>query len=460
MPPNYEFRNWNLSGAKATEKISQDSVLIYGNMGIWLTDSAFSSFKDFNNGIPKGIDNRKTCVVRFLEKRHALFAGTLFGFYRYRFDRNIWEKIALPVPEKRVVDLLYKDDTLWVLTRSHLLYSTDFSVYRIKRLPPPEGYDNKIGLFKTLWVIHSGEIYGNTGKVVVDAIALILIFLSITGIVVFFQKKRLKKNNLPKQRLLRLKKSFVWNLKWHNKIGWTTALLLFITVSTGIFLRPPFLIPIANAKVAKIPFTELDTDNPWFDNLRKIYYDKLSGRFYLFTPDAMYYSDDFLASPLKKVDNPPPFSVMGVTYFDRFDSRSFLIGSFEGLFLWYPSTGYVYDYIDKQEYHPPVSKSRPIGKYLVAGYTRDYDGGELVFEYNHGAMNLSGKSLPPMPDKVKQAYKASLWFYALEIHTGRIFQFILGDFYILIVPLVGLSAIYIIISGVIIWFSLYKKRPL
>ncbi len=41
----------------------------------------------------------------------------------------------------------------------------------------------------------------------------------------------------------------------------------------------------------------------------------------------------------------------------------------------------------------------------------------------------------------------SLWNLSLEIHTGRFFQFLLGDFYILIVPLVGLAAIMVIISG-------------
>ncbi len=461
MPSNYEFKNWNLSGVKTTEKISNDSILIYGNVGIWLTDSSFSFFRELNEGIPSGIDNRKTCVVRYLKDRHQLFAGTLFGFYRFDFDKGMWHKVSLPVHEKRVVDLTYKDDTLFVLTRSHLLFSTDMESFKVKNIPPPEGYDNKIGLFKTLWVIHSGEIYGNAGKIIVDIIALIFIFLTITGILVFFKKRRLQRNNLNKTRLQKLKNSFVWNLKWHNKIGWMTAVLLLITASTGIFLRPPFLIPIANAKVSKIPFTELDTDNPWFDNLRKIYYDKQTGNFIIFTPDNVYFSKDNFKSPLKEFYYKPPFSVMGITYFERYDSASFLVGSFEGLYLWNPSNGFVYDYIDKKPYVPPKSKSRPIGKYLVAGFTKDFSGGETVFEYNNGAFTISGnKSFPELPENVKKAYRASLWFYALEVHTGRIFQFILGDFYILIVPLVGLSAIYIIISGVWIWFFLYRKRPL
>ncbi len=461
MPSNYSFKNWNLAGVKAVEKVSKDTLLIYGNIGIWLTDSDFSSFKSFNAGLPEGIDNRKVCVVRYVPEKHMLFAGTLFGFYEYNFKQDKWNRLNLPVHEKRVVDVIYHNDTLFALTRSHLLYSLNFKDFKVFKLPPPENYDNKIGLFKTLWVIHSGEIYGSVGKIIVDIIALIFIFLTITGIIVFFKKRRLAKNGLPKERLLKVKKSFVWNLKWHNKIGWMTFILLLVTASTGIFLRPPFLIAIANARVGKLPYTELDTDNPWFDSLRKIYFDKETGRYYLFGPDKIYYSDDNFRSPLKPVTQMPPLSVMGVTYFDRKDSANFLIGSFEGLYLWNPQSGKVYDYIDKKPYVKPKNKTRPIGKYLVAGFTDLYPGGEIVFEYNNGAFDINKKvKFPPIPDEIKNAYRASLWFYALEVHTGRIFQFMLGDFYILIVPLVGLSAIYILISGFIIWYKLYRKRPL
>ena len=461
MPSNYSFKNWNLAGVKAVEKISNDSLLIYGNIGIWLTDSNFTRFTDFNQGIPSGIDNRKTCVVRFVPEKHKLFAGTLFGFYQYDFNNAKWQKVDLPVHEKRVVDVIFNNDTLFVLTRSHLLFSTNFSQYKVFNLPPPENYDNKIGLFKTLWVIHSGEIYGSVGKIIVDVIALIFIFLTITGIIVFFKKRRLTKNRLLKEKLSKVKKSFVWNLKWHNKIGWMTFVLLLVTASTGIFLRPPFLIAIANARVGKIPHTELDTDNAWFDNLRKIYYDKEKHRYFVFTPYMIYYSDDNLRTPLKPVKYMPPMSVMGVTYFDKRADNIYLIGSFEGLYLWDAETGQVFDYIEKKPYVEPQNKTRPIGNYLVTGFTNLYPGGEIVFEYNYGAFDINNRVIfPKVPDKIKRAYKASLWFYALEIHTGRFFQFLLGDFYILIVPLVGLSAIYILISGFIIWYKLYRKRPL
>ena len=461
LPKNYEFKNWNLSGFKTTEKISNDSILLYGNAGIWLTDRNLTYFKDFNSGFQQGIDNNKICVVKYIKKYKKLFSGTLFGFYQYNFRKKTWEEIELPVKEKRVVDIFFLNDTLYVMTRSHLLFSTNFKEFKKINLPPPENYDNKVGLFKTLWVIHSGEIYGKIGKIIVDVIGFILIFLTISGTIIFFNKNKLKNKNIKKQKKQKLKKSILWNLKWHNKIGWTTSILLFITVSTGIFLRPPFLIPIANKKVNKIPFTELDNNNPWFDNLRRIYYDKQTNKFILFTSENVYYNENLFKTNFKEFKNKPIFSVMGVTYFDRYDSLNFIIGSFEGLYLWNPTNGLIFDHIDKKKYIPPKNKSRPIGKYLVSGYTKDLLGEEFVFEYNKGVFSITGnKTFPKLPQEIKNFYRASLWFYALEIHTGRIFQFILGDFYILIVPLVGLSALFLIISGVWIWFSVYRKRSI
>ena len=219
----------------------------------------------------RGIDNRK--ISKIIKTGDGkLFAGTFFGLYFYDGDK--WNKTELPIHEKRITDLFVKGDSLLVLTRSHLLYTTNYRDFHQLDIPPPINYDNKVGLFKTLWVIHSGEIYGETGKIIVDFFALILVFLTITGLIYFINRIVLKRVN--KKKKSQASKANRWLLKWHNKIGWITLVFLILTSSTGIFLRPPFLIPIATSKVGKIPYSKLDSDNPWFDKLRTIYYDNTS----------------------------------------------------------------------------------------------------------------------------------------------------------------------------------------
>jgi hypothetical protein len=457
LPKQYRYQNWNNAAVKSTLKIAPDSILVYGNIGIWLTDSSFSDFTYFSLGIPKGIDNRK--IFQMIKTTgNSLIAGTLSGLYTFNYQQNKWVSVILPVKEKNIADIIQKQDTIFVLTRSSLLKTTDLIHFSDSQLPPPENYDNKTGLFKTLWVIHSGEIYGTAGKIIVDFAGLIFAFLTITGFIVFVNRIVLKKNKKPYEIKVKLKSSNRWNIKWHNKFGWIALAILILNSTTGIFLRPPLLAFIGNSRVGKIPFTELATPNPWFDQLRRIFYDKEIDRFIVVTMDGFYYSDDNFKTELKQFRFQPPASIMGVTVFEKIDSYKYLVGSFEGLFEWNSQSGEIFDYIKKQQYSPPSRNNRPTGDFLVSGLTRDYKSQEYFFDYDKGATNINGvEKFAVLPPNVIRDTPISLWNVALEIHTGRIYQSIIGDFYVLIVPLTGLIVLFILISGFIVWLKTRKK---
>jgi hypothetical protein len=225
-----------------------------------------------------------------------------------------------------------------------------------------------------------------------------------------------------------------------------------------MFLRPPLLAFIGNSRVGKIPYTELATPNPWFDQLRRIYYDNEINRFIVITMDGFYYSEDNLKTELKQFKFQPPASIMGVTVFEKIDTYKYLVGSFEGLFTWNSQTGEVFDYIKKQLYTAPSNRGRPIGEFLVSGFTRDLNHTEFYFDYDRGAVNINGSQrFATIPEKVIRHTPMSLWNVALEIHTGRIYQSIIGDFYVLVVPLTGLIVLFILISGFIVWLKIRKK---
>ncbi len=460
LPKEYRYRNWNNAAVKATLKISADSIFIYGNIGIWLTDSSFSEFKNFNTGFPKGIDNRKIFQV-LRTTGNKLLAGTLSGLFRYDYNENKWNSIPLPVKEKNIVDIIQKQDTILILTRSGILKSTNLSNFTVSQLPPSENYDNKSGLFKTLWVIHSGEIYGIAGKLIVDFAGLVFAFLTITGFVIFVNRVILKKNIKTAEVKAKIKNSNRWNIKWHNKIGWITLAILLLNTTTGMFLRPPLLAFIGDSRVGKIPYTELATPNPWFDQLRRIYYDKEINRIIVITMDGFYYSDDNFRTELKQFRYQPPASIMGVNVFEKMGPYKYLVGSFEGLFTWNSKTGEVFDYIKKQPYAAPAANSRPIGDFLVSGYTHDYQNQEYFFDYNNGAVSInSPERFAGLPDNIIDAAPISLWNVALEIHTGRIYQSITGDFYVLIVPLTGIFVMFILISGFLLWLKTRKRETI
>ena len=42
MPPGYQYNNWNLSGLRSSLQIGEDSLLVYGNIGIWMGTKGLS----------------------------------------------------------------------------------------------------------------------------------------------------------------------------------------------------------------------------------------------------------------------------------------------------------------------------------------------------------------------------------------------------------------------------------
>lgn len=458
LPPVYRYNNWNLAAVKGMVRSGGDSIILYGNIGAWLTDDSFSSFRDLNQGFPKGVDNRKINTLSW-SAVSGLYAGTLFGLYKFEGQR--WKKVILPVEDPRIVKVLQKGDSLLVMTRSDLFVSTKAESYKsFAAIPLPAGEDNdgRVGLFKTLWVIHSGEIYGLAGKLIVDGVGLVFIILCITGLIYFFVPYRLKslKGELRRSKLKRFNKA---SLKWHNVLGSWAIIILLLNTTAGIFLRPPLLIPIANARVAKLPYTELDDPNPWFDRLRDFIYDEESGKYLIATSEGIYYSGDNFKTLLKRFAVQPPVSVMGINVFEKVSPGRYLVGSFSGIFSWEPESGRIIDDITKTDYVERGQGGPPFGNVTVAGTVLCNDSTRLVFDYAHGVFPLEGKNpLPPFPESIAGASPISLWNTCLEIHTGRIFEPLLGSFYILVVPLVGLATLFILVSGFFAWWLPKRKK--
>ena len=456
MPPGYQYKNWNLAGVRGSTYLGNDSLLIYGNIGIWLTDNKLSKFEYFNNGFPKGIDKRKIYSLKQFEGK--LVAATHFGLYITGKDKINWRKVNLPVKEQRLTDLSYKGDTLIVLTRSHVIKTTDFKVFFPVKLPDPNGYERKVGLFNTLWQLHSGKLFGLAGRLFVDILGIAAIWLSISGLMHFFFPKWIKRRKAKKSDPTSLIKAKRWNLHWHNVIGYLAVIFLIINTIAGMFLRPPLLISIASKQVGIIPYTHLDNDNAWHDKLRRVTWNDSLEAYIFSTSAGFYFSDEKLSDPLIPAPTQPPVSVMGLNVFEPLAPEIYLVGSFTGMYVWNLKDGMIYEFLTGNPLTGPVSAGRPVGQNMVAGWVTKQDGKGWWFDYNRGAIGLNGQSdFPPMTPEIIQKTPTSWWNAALEIHTGRIFEHIIGPFYILIVPLAGLCLVIVLISGFFTWWMGYRK---
>ena len=455
MPAIYRYNNWNLAAIKSQVNLADGNLLVYGNIGIWQTDSTYSSFIDFNQGFPSGTDNRKIYSV-LQTSNNRLLAGTLFGLFEYKSG---WHKVNLPVKEERIVKILKKGDSLLVMTRSNLLMANVNDpklVFNKINIPAGEDYDNKAGLFKTLWVIHSGEIYGMAGRLLIDAVGLIFIFITLTGLFYWLAPHLLKRVKDSSKHSI--KKANKFSLKWHNRLGSWAIIVLLITTLTGMFLRPPLLIPIASTKIAKIKFSELDNPNPWFDRLRDVLYDKELKRFVVATSEGIYYSDDHLKTALRKYPVQPPVSIMGITVLEQLSKGEYLLGSFSGIFRWQPDQQIIQDYFTKLPADPSGGGGPPFGAMTVSGFIHQTSGDGMLFDYAGGAISIGKGSFPGMSGNIVAKSPISLWNTALEIHTGRIFEFMIGNFYILIVPVTGIAMLLILVAGFFSWYIPYRRK--
>lgn len=483
LPDSYSYQNWNLAGVRGSLALNETEDLMYGNIGIWKTNDDFQSFEDFNQGFPQGIDNRK--IYSVAQHKNKLFAGTHLGLYK-RGAEGFWIKMQLPVREERIADLALKDDTLLVLTRHYLLKSANGDQFDVVQLPEPIGYKRKTGLFDTFWQLHSGELWGLPGKLVVDLLGLVTILLSVTGLLHFFLPKiiRRKKKKAKEREALNLAKveavstqnpssklnpvaSTVQfkkkNLKWHNVVGYVFVLFLLINTFSGMHLRPPLLIPIANKQVGIIPGTHLDNPNPWFDKLRRVQWDENLKRYIFSTSEGFFFADERLSSKLLPATSQPPVSVMGCNVLEQIDGNIYLVGSFSGMFLWNVNTGQVGDFFTQNPHVSPEGMARPIAENTVAGWVSGKNAA-YWFDFNRGAQLATGTlkdaspDFPEMPAEILDASPMSLWNVSLEIHTGRIFENILGPLYILYVPLAGICILLVLVSGFMVWWKIHRKK--
>ncbi len=457
MPGNYHYQNWNLASIKGFVTLSDSSVLAYGNIGIWKTDKHFSQFSDFNTGFPKGIDHRKTFTI-VQSNNNRLFAGTLFGLFEFDFKEASWNEINLPSGSPRIVKVLEKDNDLIILTRSEMykMPLTGNQISETLHIPAPAGHDGKVGMFRTLWVVHSGEIFGLTGKLIVDLVGLAVIFMTLTGFFYTFLPKFAKKlsDNVRKK----LQKTNRKTINWHTLIGVYGIPVLLITVITGMFLRPPLLIPIVNKQIAAIPGTLLAHENVWHDKLRDAVFDTTLNAYIISTSEGFIeYSNKDGKEQTRFLQSQPPVSVMGINAFEQLNDNEYLVASFSGIYRWNTHNGLSTDMITGM---PVVGQGdgNPFGAVAVAGvYIKDKNL-MAILDYGSGWMNIKPHQKPTMPASIS-SQPISWWNLALEIHTGRIFAFLVGDFYILYVPLMGIAVLVILITGFLMyWKSRVKKK--
>lgn len=451
LPSKYHFKNWNNGALKGNINISKDSTLLYGASGIWLNQD--NKISNFSTGI-KNIAEAKRIDNIVIDTKNSLFAKSTYIIYKYHKTKKIWENISDKWAFKtRISDITTKGDSLIVLTRSKV-YISKHPYQKIKeiRLQAPKNYKNEISLFKFLWVLHSGELFGLGGQIIVDIVGLITAILSLTGLILFILPKLIKRKKKKKKNTKKLAKSFKFNFKWHKKLGLWFLPLLFIICITGAFLRPPLLVAIIRAKIPTPKFTHIYSENPWNEKLRSIRYDNSHKDWLVYTSKGMFSFKDLESKPVKlKV---PPISPMGLNVMKQTEDNKWILGSFRGAYLWDRNSNTCKDLIKNIELPLVKRIGRPLGYISIYGYINSFNNRNILIGKDNGPFEFykpkQDIEFYKMPKEIGKG-RMSIWNTALEAHTGRIFLNIFGPLYVFIVCI---AFFIIIITG----YFISKKR--
>lgn len=453
LPSRYEYKDWNGGLLRGTTKV-RDHVLLYGNNGIWITDSTGSIFDDFNEGLPEGADWRQ--IRNVVAEADAdtitshcdipLFAASTVGLYRFGAHGK-WHSLPINIePGDKLSDIALQGDTLIALSRSFIYMSLPpYHTFERVQLPAPAGYKKQTTAFRTMWLLHSGELFGMAGQLAVDAIALLLILLCATGLLCWLLPKYIRRRH-------RGMKFFRSSFSLHDNVGKYTIILTLFVAITGWCLRPPVMIALATTKMPILPGTALDSDNPWHDKLRVMRYDNAACDWLLSTSAGFYSMHGLCLNAdgqidaskicIKKVKAPFPVSVMGLNVMEKDSDGHWLCGSFSGLFRWNRKDNTATDYFTGKV--APKKAGAPFGKKAISGISQHFisDRGKditLVAEYHDGANRLV-----PQPEWMK-TLPMSLWNVALELHTGRFFIGNIATYIFIFIT--GLAAIWCLWTG-------------
>lgn len=461
LPAEYSYSNWN-GGAVRGALRSSGFTYLYGASGVWRSDSALRSQPiALNEGIAHGGDEQKVMAMT-ADASGRLWMISQFRLYMLDSLGNRWLEQSLPEGlHGRLTDLVAHGDSLLLLSRSQLyLRSAQKGHWQTISWAAPVGYTGEILLFRIVWALHSGEYFGLAGRLAVDIIGLVVMGLCATGIFYTFYRKQLQRAKhhaldeatrmLRHKRQRRLGQSFRWHNLMGQKLLWVTGFVLL----SGWLLRPPLMLPLIFTQMRPASWSELGSDNPWFDRLRSLRYDKQYDRWLLSTSEGFFTLPSSLLGQPKRWEAQPQVSPMGVTVLEQRTDGSWLVGSFSGLSTLDPNRAYEQrDYFSRELIHTD-KLARPVGTHQVAGAILGAEQAEdRIFLYDRGAVSARDQALgshlamPAQPEELNDS-PYSLWQAALELHAGRLYKPFLGKWGTdLFIFFLGLASLIVLVTG-------------
>lgn len=460
-PPSYHYANWNRMALREvvfSEK-SPDTLYVGGKAGVWESTNGGESFSLLENGFPASpyeMDVRCLLLTESGAPPH-LYAGTRSGLYRYDFNPGRWQKINDGTETgMEIVDLVQTRSRILVFSPSacyHLALPGGEPALHPMPLTSRDAPNPRAPLFRFLLKLHDGSALGLPGRLFVDIVGLVLVFLSVSAVYIWYipwSKKRFRKR-IGKRRAS--PRFFRFFYRYHLKLGIWGALFLGGVALTGMFVRPPLLIPIIHFSVPSVLLNGSRPAETWQPRISRALYSPEEDTVLLATRDGFFRGPADFSQPFEPAIVDVPVSGMGVNVLEHLSGHRLLVGSFSGLYIWDHNRSLATDVKNRPV---PRRRRRGPGADMAAGAA--VKNGTLLYwaDYRHGLRPADpGGPAMAMPDRIAENSRMSLWHFLFEVHNGRIFRDWLGACTWLIVPVGGLVLLVNVLSGSYDW--LYRR---
>ncbi|BDC98107.1 PepSY-associated TM helix domain-containing protein [Persicobacter psychrovividus] len=457
VPDHYRPYEWNRSAMIDAQFIGKDTLFFAGKQGIWRSEDGGKHFySERKQGFTTSPFGQKTNDLFYLPQQNKLFASTYQGLWCLDLKQNQWHRVDLgKYQNHHFVKMIQRQNQLILVGNSELLQSPiafplAFHPLSIKTKEAPF-----VDLISYFFALHSGWLFGLGGRLFMDLMALVLIFLSLTAIYIFLRK--------GKYFPFRKTKKSAW-LKWsidnHKQVGVITVIIMLAMGITGMFLRPPLLVALVGGKVKTSDIPTVFHKNPWYKTIHNATYDQQTDRLILETAKGIYTGKADGSGLFTPQNWKANVFVMGATVMEKRPNNHYLLGSFYGLKDYHEGDSMAINVLNHR-WEKPYSGVQKPDHFMVTGYFQSPDGQQYFATHYQGLMNVNpvGKVPYKMPQALIDDYQMPLWNYMFEMHNGRLFSFIVGKYEILIIPLTGLLFFLLNITGAYEWgYRWWRKR--
>lgn len=433
LPENYHFKAWNRGSLQAFAKDQSGGVYAGGKNGIGYFFK--DNFSKIDNPLAKHQWHNFIYSLYLDTTNSQLYVGSRNGLFRYNINKKQWHYYQ-QTQNQRIVSLLKNTDDNSVLAiANHQIYSIKLAAQdNIKALNIQLGASRQsVPLFRFIFALHSGEVWGILGILLMDLLAIALIYFSLSGLYYWLFPKFTKRQLLKKETKIKGGKIFNWLSKNHNKLGLFFAPLLLISALTAMVMRPPGLLFIVSSQSPVAVYPSHGNEKiPYKITKAAMHQQQLI----LLTDDGVFSGTPDDNELFDAIYFPVPVHGMGATVFEQQSNGNLLVGSFSGLYNWNFKTN---------EFNSVQLAKQSKGLMPVAVF-QEQDS-LVIFDFFKGKLFDEAEIFSQMPDNYNDNARMALWNFFFELHNLRIFQHYIGPLYLLLLLFCSLALCIITITG-------------